>query len=336
MNLISASDFHVFSRIITAYGCSNCAGVAFCSPKCSAIACSTHHRIECKFIDLLVGSGMSILCFIALRMVAQHSDISVAIEENRRIVRAMCSHSKRRKSTDYFQRAVMSAFLLRILQKADFFGPRTSESGMHSSNKPPRAHVILLLIFLLVFFPSLISAATLRTSSAYPNSQAEFEIGEILIGLLQVLQFNAHEVCDLIHNGGSNNGCSNQANGSTPPKYGRLVYIGVAIYNSAAYFNHNCYPAVTRYFVGKTIVLCASRPLEPGTIIAENYGPIFTRQTLRERQRSLLSRYWFRCECISCKENWPILNKLDDNARLRYVRVVAVLEIEYFRIIKFL
>lgn len=153
---------------------------------------------------------------------------------------------------------------------------------------------------------------------AYPNSSAEFEIGEILIGLLQVLQFNAHEICDLIQN---NNVADNSSssNGNEPPKYGRFIYIGVAIYNSAAYFNHNCYPAVTRYFIGKTIVLCATRPLAPGTIIAENYGPIFTRQTLRERQRNLSSRYWFRCECISCKENWPTLDKLNDNARLRYV-----------------
>lgn len=163
---------------------------------------------------------------------------------------------------------------------------------------------------------------------AYPNSSVEFEIGEILIGLLQVLQFNAHEICDLIHTSEDGNSGSTKANGHTNgttssdkplAKYGRFVYIGVAIYNSAAYFNHNCYPAVTRYFIGKTIVLCASRPLEPGEIIAENYGPIFTKQTLRERQRSLSSRYWFRCDCISCKENWPTLDKLDDKARLRYV-----------------
>lgn len=176
------------------------------------------------------------------------------------------------------------------------------------------------MIFLFVFFHVCIPLQyCVATRSAYPNSQAEFEIGEILIGLLQVLQFNAHEVSDLIHSDDSSG--SNEVNHNSPPKYGRLVYIGVAIYNSAAYFNHNCYPAVTRYFVGKTIVLCASRPLEPGSVIAENYGPIFTRQTLRERQRSLSSRYWFRCDCISCKENWPILDKLDDNARLRYVRV---------------
>lgn len=134
----TSSDFSFpFFSVITAYGCPNCAGVAFCSPVCASIAGATHHRIECKFIDLLVGSGMSILCFIALRMIAQHNDVSVAIAENRRIIRELCSHSQRRKSTDYFQRSVMSAFLLRILQKANYFGRRTSESGMQSGHAPP-------------------------------------------------------------------------------------------------------------------------------------------------------------------------------------------------------
>lgn len=183
-------------------------------------------------------------------------------------------------------------------------------------------HINLYFLISTIFFFVVLLFFTANTRLAYPNSSAEFEVAEVLIGLLQVLQFNAHEICDSIHSNDDVNG--NTINGSalsdkSSPKYGRFVYIGVAIYNSAAYFNHQCYPAVTRYFIGKTIVLCASRPLEPGAIIAENYGPIFTRQTLRERQRSLSARYWFRCECISCKENWPTLDKLDDNARLRYV-----------------
>lgn len=49
---------------------------------------------------------MSILCFIALKLVAQHDDVGNAIEDNRRIIRELCSHSNRRKSTDYFQRYV--------------------------------------------------------------------------------------------------------------------------------------------------------------------------------------------------------------------------------------
>lgn len=98
-----------------------------------------------------------------------------------------------------------------------------------------------------------------------------------------------------------------------------MIYVGAALYNSAAYFNHSCYPDVIRYFVGTTIVLSTAHPLESGENISENYGPVFTKQTLVIRQRNLQSRYWFKCACTPCKENWPTLDKLNNKARLRSV-----------------
>lgn len=148
---------------------------------------------------------------------------------------------------------------------------------------------------------------------AYPNSESEWRIAEIIAGLLQVLQFNAHEVFDSF----SVTEPSNESSDKPTKEMRKFAHIGVAIYQSAAYFNHSCYPAVTRFFVGKTIVLVASRPLKPGEVVAENYGPIFLKQTLSERQRNLRSRYWFACECTSCTENWPTIEHLDDKARLR-------------------
>lgn len=79
----------------------------------------------------MIGSGMSILCFIALRMITQHGSVEIAIERGRQVIRELCTHSKERQATDYLQRTVMSAFLLRVLQKSYFFGRRTSESGNH-------------------------------------------------------------------------------------------------------------------------------------------------------------------------------------------------------------
>nr|CAD7201940.1 unnamed protein product [Timema douglasi] len=68
-----------------------------------------------------------------------------------------------------------------------------------------------------------------------------------------------------------------------------------------------------RYFVGRSIVVRATRPLASGDIVAENYGPVFTKRSLDSRQRALTSRYWFRCICQACKENWPALGMVDNN-----------------------
>lgn len=73
-----------------------------------------------------------------------------------------------------------------------------------------------------------------------------------------------------------------------------------------------------RYFVGRHIVIRATRGLRPGDVIAENYGPIFTKRSLAERQRTLAARYWFRCTCDACQKDWPRFENLtNDSARLR-------------------
>lgn len=60
------------------------------------------------------------------------------------------------------------------------------------------------------------------------------------------------------------------------------------------------------------MVIRANRPFKPGDVIPENYGPVFLMKTLPERQRSLQSRYWFKCHCTACKEDWPGLDKLQN------------------------
>lgn len=72
-----------------------------------------------------------------------------------------------------------------------------------------------------------------------------------------------------------------------------------------------------RYFIGKKIVINAVRPINPGDLVAENYGPVFTRKSLAERQRSLSSRYWFDCRCTACVQDWPSLDNGLDNVSRR-------------------
>lgn len=52
------------------------------------------------------------------------------------------------------------------------------------------------------------------------------------------------------------------------------------------------------------------KPVPMGTMVPENYGPVFTKRTKYARQRVLRSRYWFKCDCMSCVEIWPDLDQL--------------------------
>lgn len=257
---------HCFARLVAPIGCSECASVAFCSVGCRDIALATYHKFECKYLDLLIGSGMSILCHLALRLVLQYGTPEKALDEGKRLAGIFCKNSAMRGNEDFFKRCLMSTFLLRCLQKAEFFGRRLTES-------------------------------------AEPTAK-EMEVGALVFSYLQALQFNAHEIYETISSG---------------HKFvkSRINYIGVGIYEVGAMFNHECYPSITRFFNSTNLIFNSIRPHTKGEVIAENYGPIFTKQTLHERQRNLASRYWFKCACRACKEDWPVLDKLNNRCRLR-------------------
>lgn len=258
--------YHCFARLVAPIGCTECCSVAFCTIECRDTAITTYHKFECKYLDLMIGSGMSILCHLALKLVLQNETPEKALAEGKRISGVFCKNAAMRSSEDFFKRCLMSTFLLRCLQKTEFFGRRLTES-------------------------------------AEPTAK-EMEIGELLFEYLQALQFNAHEIYETVTSG---------------HKFvkSRINYIGVGIYEAGAMFNHECYPSVTRYFNSTSLIFNSIRPHAKGEIIAENYGPIFTKQTLPERQRNLASRYWFKCECQACRENWPVLDKLNNKCRLR-------------------
>lgn len=258
--------YQCFARLVAPIGCNDCSAVAFCSVECRDIALNSYHKFECKYLLLLMGSGMSILCHLALRLVLQCQTPEKALEEGKRLSGILCKNSKMRSPEDFFKRCLMSTFLLRCLQKAEFFGRRTTES-------------------------------------AEPTAQ-ELQVGVLLFVYLQALQFNAHEIYETISSG---------------HKFvkARVNYIGVGIYEAGAMFNHECYPSVARFFNSTNLIFNSIRPLKKGEVVAENYGPIFSKQTLPERQRNLASRYWFKCECRACRENWPVLDKMTNKCRIR-------------------
>ncbi|KAK9881282.1 hypothetical protein WA026_015405 [Henosepilachna vigintioctopunctata] len=256
-------------RLIAPIWCPTCSNVAFCSTQCKDQALASYHKYECKIMDLLHGSGLSVLSFLALRMVTQHDlEEQLNICENRQEepIFKLCTNSEKRGSKDFFMRTTMAAFLLRCLQKTGYFN---------------------------------------FTNDSVIPTEMELKVGAVLLFNLQMLQFNAHEVYEKIHPS------SHRFKGS------KINYIGVGVYPTVALFNHQCYPSVTRYFIGKNIIVNAIKPIHPGDIVAENYGPIFTKKPFLVRQKSLLARYWFKCECDACMQSWPMINCEEVSTRVR-------------------
>jgi len=77
---------HCFTRLKAPISCDTCSNVAFCSRQCKKDA-EPYHQYECKIMVLLMGSGMSINVFLALRIITQGSaeqflKVFIAISES--------------------------------------------------------------------------------------------------------------------------------------------------------------------------------------------------------------------------------------------------------------
>lgn len=262
--------------------CKKCSNVIFCSVDCRQQA--YYHNVECPIQDLLVGSGMSINCFLAFRLLAQKPlSFFLGIKEDImtekykemlnqsdvydpfdffRLYNLVC-HSERRTMEDYFHRVVMVIFMVKALKKTKYFEDR----GTGISD-------------------------TISDTEAY--------IGSLLMHFLEIVQFNSHEVSEFWLTGPKT--LTDSKNES----------LGAAIYPTLALFNHSCITAQVRYFSGSSAITKSIRFIPKGDPVPENYGQSFTSAVRSERRQYLMDRYWFECACEACVKDWPMYQDMSN------------------------
>ncbi|XP_068205929.1 SET and MYND domain-containing protein 4-like isoform X2 [Palaemon carinicauda] len=263
--------------------CKKCSNVVFCSVECRQDA--YFHQTECPIQDLLLGSGMSINCFLAIRLLVQKplsyfleikdDIVTEKYKENLekkeiydpedffRLYNLVC-HSERRTSEDYFHRVVMVVFMVKALKKTKYF-----EDKGTGINYP------------------------LLKEEGDTISETEAYVGSLLMHFLEIVQFNSHEVSEFWLSAPKS--LSNSKNES----------LGAAIFPTLALFNHSCITGQVRYFSGSSAITKSIRFIPKGEQVPENYGQSFTSAPRSERRQYLFDRYWFECACEACVKDWP-------------------------------
>ncbi|XP_037075445.1 SET and MYND domain-containing protein 4-like [Pollicipes pollicipes] len=266
---------HCQTRIRDCVPCTGCAGVLFCSLSCRTAALDTYHRFECRILDLLYASGMSVTCMLSLRLVSRLR-LQQLLEARPRLdrpaerydpddygnIHRLVSHAEGRTAEAVFPLALMAAFMLRCLEFQNYFGPEVDTTSLDDTRR---------------------------------------YVGALLLHHIQLVPYNAHEVAELQMKGFNNIDDS------------QSQFLGAAVYPTLALFNHSCDPGIVRYFSGTTVIVRAIKNISKGEMIAENYGPIFTQKTLRERLQYLRERYEFECKCKPCTELWPTFAEMDNS-----------------------
>lgn len=268
--------------------CGLCSCVAYCGIACRNADAKLHERV-CNLLPALWLSKASITCFLALKAIIQQpyekvmrltrdqlessSKGTVPIDEKRPYrgkdyarFYSLVTHEDERSVEDIFHRAYMAGWLLRLLKMADYL-------------------------------PADVKTADLPGEKL---SNEELHMADLLLHNLQLLQFNSHEISELVIPRDSKN-----------LDDAKSIFVGGGVYPTVALFNHSCNPGIIRYFTGTTMIVRAIRTIRKGEEISENYGPIFTITPREERKRKLRLQYWFECNCEACVDHWPLLQNLD-------------------------
>ncbi|XP_015522321.1 SET and MYND domain-containing protein 4 [Neodiprion lecontei] len=269
-----------FARVVAPVpaSCNTCTIIVYCSPKCRNRDVKAH-ALECPLLLALYVSSASVTCFLALKSVVQiplnellkmkdslNAEIKPYKGDDYRCLHGLVTHGDERTADDLFHRAYMAGWLLRLLKRSSYFPKEVNTPDSADSQLSPE----------------------------------EIFVGGLILHNIQLLQFNAHEISELV-----------RPKGAITLDKAKSIFIGGGVYPTVALLNHSCNPSVIRYFVGTTMVVRALRTIRPGEEVSENYGPIFTTMPLSERKRKLRLQYWFDCSCEACANQWPLIEGID-------------------------
>ena len=274
--------------------CNQCSLVVYCSQNCATTSWTHIHKYECKYLNFLINqSGLTQMEWLALRIVLKAGknyllSVKPLLEHYEKMFESsirdgscmrfletedkvynsnsylsifnLITNSRVRKLNDLFRRSFVAYFLVKLLEKNDFF----------------------------------------QTDSAEGFKENQWFIGGLILRHLQSISCNAHEVSELQHSKAKRNAMAESS----------AQGIGAGIFAILSLFNHSCDPHVTRNFRGSRCQVRALQNIKKGEEIYDNYGVLYAVNELKERRQKLKEQYFFECNCLPCRNDWPIYDKI--------------------------
>lgn len=264
--------YHCLKRFKVSYPCRNCALVNFCSFNCEKNSWDSFHQYECEYLDVFIEDDIG-LGHLALKMVVQVG-------------------FKALSEMDCEKGYTLGVNEKGIYDPADYkcVYSLVGNSQLRKSSDMFRRSLIALYMCHI-----LLKTGFIKGGAALLDEY--LVIGWHLLKQLQMLPCNAHEVSELQLEG------NDVANA-------KLQEIGSAAYTTLSLLNHSCDPSVVRHCYGDVCVLRAVKYIKKGEQIIDNYGHLYPVEIGEERRKDLLDQYFFGCECVACREDWPLYNDI--------------------------
>ncbi|EDO31792.1 predicted protein [Nematostella vectensis] len=270
-----------FVHILAPLPCSYCTTVRYCSEKCAKESWDAYHYAECMNLEHVYVAGK--YGHLALRVV-----VKAGFQYLKASVKQFESEEKK------CDPAELGCNPDGVYDPSDYRPIYHLVGHTHERTLNDLFVRTLNAIYLL---RCLEGTEYYGDSTKLPSREDQAFIGGLLLRHLQSLPCNAHEISELQ--------LSLKSVATS-----EAAEIGAGIYGTLSLFNHSCEPNVTRFFYGDKCVVRAFSSIPCRGEVVDNYGILSALTPRKQRQESLQSQYYFKCNCHACLEDSPLYSEL--------------------------
>ncbi|KAF2360257.1 SET domain [Trinorchestia longiramus] len=274
-------------RCATSVPCTGCAVVQYCSESCARKGADLH-KLECSVMALVYDASLGKMAPIVFRILSTVSWAKLRKSQEKLRHELLLAEQQELK-----EESIMEVNDWQTWSWDGQYSPHDYLTTFHLiSNTSKRTFGDLLKRSLSAVY---ITHCLLIAGFYSPSKPTKEELqltAALVLRHLQNCSCNAYEISEM------------QLKETIAEN--ESLEIGGAVYPTISLTNHSCFPNVTRYNVGTTCVLRATRFIPKDAEILDNYGYYFHIKPIIERRDALRHQYKFECSCEACREQWPL------------------------------
>ncbi|XP_012553650.2 SET and MYND domain-containing protein 4 [Hydra vulgaris] len=277
--------YHCLSNFIFSYPCRLCTLVNYCSISCEEESWKSFHRFECEYSNILENDDIGV-AHLAMKIITTVGLKDLLLFQN--------TNSSVVSLEDVFSSAVsfeddVSSIKVMAQNSAIY----NLIYNLEGNSKLRKQDDIFRRALLSIYIGKI-----LYSTNFCPQENLIIVCAHLLKHV-QMLACNAFTISEMV--------VSKQGFSYIEDIVDKEI--GSGVYETTSLLNHSCCPSVCRDFCGDIVVVRAIKYINKGEEISIQYGYNYLSYPKGYRQKELLERYFFKCQCQACSYNWPLLTK---------------------------
>ncbi|KOC68566.1 SET and MYND domain-containing protein 4 [Habropoda laboriosa] len=260
--------------------CDHCIYAMYCSEECKTSEWEKYHDMECAVVPHMLKLDFSKLDVLSLRLAVKNVKEATNIPDLREELKEVdnCNDSR----TKGFSKN--GTFPSEKYRSVLGLATNTEKRSVHDLFR--RSLDSCFILYYLATCTNMFGTPLKKNwSELITNSNVTF-VGSLILRYQQVVPTNANDF---------------------PEVYGiESRQRGCVIAPFASLMGHSCNANTVITCKSGHMIIHALYPIKEGEQIFSSYGPYYALATKALRQMKLLKQFYFECDCIACRENWPL------------------------------